>query len=36
MPKEMRINASTFEFGVFGAASLFDLGNIASLNTFFT
>ena len=34
IPKEIRVNASTFEFGVFDAVSHFNLGNIATLNTF--
>ena len=34
IPEEIRVNASTFEFGVFDAVSHFNLGNIATLNTF--
>ena len=31
IPKETRVNASTFEFGVFDAVSHFNLGNVATL-----
>ena len=32
VPKEVRVNASTFEFGVYDAVAHFNLGNVATLN----